>query len=290
MTKSITSDADWNASADRATGHDYDWRTGRISTHSMGDTATLGAAGAVKSSARDMGNWVRFQLANGVFNLTQYVDPDQLTETKMPHTVIRMEGFTRDANPETRMMSYGMGWTLQDYRGEYLVSHSGALNGFRAHVDLLPQRNAGFVLLINVGRGMALVALRNALADLLSGKPLRDWNAYYLMIDRRADEKEAKQREERLAKRTPGTTPTRALADYAGTYENAAYGPATIAIENGELVFHWERLNIPLTHYHYDVFTATSRADDVDEELTFDLDAAHAIRGFELFGERFVKR
>jgi hypothetical protein len=187
-------------------------------------------------------------------------------------------------------MSYGLGWVLQDYRGELLVSHAGALNGFRTHVDLLPQRNSGFVVMINVGRGMALVALRNSLADLLSGKPQRDWNAYYLMVDRRSDEKDAKEREERMAKRQSNTTPTRPLADYAGIYENRAYGPATITVVDGALVLQWARMTIPLTHFHYDVFTARSEFDDVDEEVVFDLDETRAIRSLSLFGETFVRR
>jgi CubicO group peptidase (beta-lactamase class C family) len=290
MTNTVISDAEWNASPNRATGYDYDWTTGRVSPHHLSDTSTIGAGGAIKSSARDMANWIRFQLSGGAFNLTQLVDPDLLAETKMPHTVIRMEGLRRDENPETRLMSYGMGWVLQDYRGELLVSHSGSLNGFRTHVDLLPQRNCGFVILINEGRGLALVALRNSLADLLSGKPVRDWNAYYLMIDRRADEKDAKDRDERMAKRQLNTTPTRPLADYAGTYENAAYGPATITLVDGALTLQWTRMTIPLAHFHYDVFTARSDRDDVDEEVTFSLSPDRQVVAFSLFGERFVKK
>ena len=290
MTHTVTADADWNASTDHATGYDYDWTTGRISPHKMSDTTTIGAGGAIKSSARDMGNWLRFQLSGGAFNLTQIVDPEQLAETKMPQTVIRLENFTREANPETRLMSYGMGWVLQDYRGELLVSHGGALNGFRTHVDMLPQRNAGFVVMINVGRGTALVALRNSLADMLSGKPQRDWNAYYLMIDRRSDEKDAKAREDRMAKRILNTTPTRPLADYAGTYENKAYGPATITAVDGALVLQWTRMTIPLTHFHYDVFNATSAYDDVDEQVTFGLDAEREVRTLMFFGERFTRK
>jgi len=290
MTRTVISDAEWNAATDRAKGHRYDWTTGRMSLQRPGDTTTIGAGGAIKSSARDMGNWIRFQLADGAFNDVQLVDAEQLTETKTPHAVIRLEKLTREANPETRVMSYGLGWVIQDYRGELLVSHSGALNGFRTHVDLLPQRNAGFVVMINAGRGLALVALRNSLADLLSGKPLRDWNAYYLMIDRRADEKDAKDREERMAKRQPDTTPTHPLAAYAGTYENASYGPLTITPVEGKLVLQWARLTIPLTHFHYDVFTAYSQHDDVDEEVVFGLDEKRAVKSLTLFGEPFTKK
>jgi len=286
MTRTVTSDADWNA-ADHATGYHYDWKTNRITPQRPGDTTTIGAGGAVKSSARDMGNWLRFQLANGVFDGAQLVSEEMLVETKTPHTTIRMENLTRDTHPETNVLSYALGWNVQDYRGELLVSHSGALNGFRAHVDLLPKRNAGFVVLSNLGRGMALVSIRNALADMLSGKPPRDWNAYYLMIDRKADEKEAREKEERKAKRKPGTHPSRALDAYAGTYSNPAYGDVKITLVNGALVLQWNRLTIPLTHFHYDVFSAESDFDEVDEEVLFSLSRDGDVEALTFFGEPF---
>jgi CubicO group peptidase (beta-lactamase class C family) len=289
MTHTITSDADWNTS-DHAIGYQYDWKTGRVTPQRPIDTTTIGAGGAIKSSASDMANWLRFQLANGAFNLVQLTDAAAIEETKTPNTVIRMAGLTREANTETNVMSYAMGWTVQDYRGELLVSHAGALNGFRAHVDLLPKRSSGFVLMINIGRGLALVSMRNALADLLSGKPGRDWNAYFLMVDRRADEKDALEKDVRDAKRIPDTTPSRPLENYAGEYENAAYGTARVSVVNGGLVLQWSRMTIPLTHFHYDVFSAKSEYDDVDEHVTFSLDPNREVKTLTFFGERFTKK
>lgn len=289
MTHTVTADADWNTS-DHAIGHQYDFKTGRVTPQRPIETATLGAAGAIKSSASDMANWLRFQLANGAFNLVQLTDAAAIEETKTPNTVIRMEGLTREANTETNVMSYAMGWNVQDYRGELLVSHGGALNGFRTHVDLLPKRNSGFVVMINVGRGLALVSMRNALADLLSSKPGRDWNAYFLMVDRHSDEKDAAETAARDAKRVPDTTPSRALESYAGEYTNEAYGVAKVSVVNGALTLQWNRMTVPLTHFHYDVFSAKSEYDDLDEQVTFGLDATHEVKTLTFFGERFVKK
>lgn len=289
MTHTVISDADWNA-ADHATGYQYDWKTGRISAQRPIDTATIGAGGAIKSSASDMANWLRFQLSNGAFNLVQLTDPEMIEETKTPNTVIRMEGLTREANTETNVMSYAMGWTVQDYRGELLVSHGGALNGFRTHVDLLPRRSSGFVIMTNVGRGLALVAMRNSLADLLSGKPGRDWNAYYLMVDRRSDEKGEAEKEARNAKRVPDTTPSRPLENYTGEYESPGYGVAKVSLVDGHLVLQWSRMTIPLTHFHYDIFNATSEYDDVDEQVTFTLGDDRQVRSLTFFGETFTKK
>lgn len=289
MTRTVTSDADWNA-ADHATGYQYDWKTGRISPQRPIDTTTIGAGGAIKSSATDMANWLRFQLANGAFNLVQLTDPAMIEETKIPNTVIRMEGLTREANTETNVMSYAMGWNVQDYRGELLVSHAGALNGFRTHVDLLPRRNSGFVIMTNIGRGLANISMRNSLADLLSGKPGRDWNAYYLMIDRRADEKSAAEKAARDAKRIHDTAPSRPLESYAGEYESPAYGVAKVSVVDDAFVLQWSRMTIPLTHFHYDVFNAVSEYDDVDEQVTFGTASDHEVQTLTFFGQRFTKK
>jgi CubicO group peptidase (beta-lactamase class C family) len=288
MARTVTSDADWNA-ADHATGYRYDWKTGRITPRRPSDTATIGPGGAIKSNARDMANWLRFQLAGGSFEGKSLVEPELLAETKTPHTVIRVEGTTRELNPETQLMAYAMGWNVSDYRGELMVAHAGALNGFRTHAVLLPEQKAGFVVMMNLERGYSLYAIRHALADLLlHGKVSRDWNAYYLAVEKKTDEKSETEKRERLAKRTPDTTPTRPLEEYAGEYENAAYGPVTVTAANGGLVLRWQRITAPLTHYQYDVFDAN--AEDVEEPVAFTLNDEKKVQSLTFYGERFVKR
>lgn len=286
MTGTVISDAEWDK-RDHATGHHYDWKTDRVSIRKPVDTTALGPAGAIKSSARDMGNWVRFHLAGGAFDQRQLVDGEALAETKTPQTVMRMTPFTRDLNPETNLLSYGMGWWIQDYRGELLVSHSGSLNGFRTRVELLPRRNTGLAVMINVDRGIALIAVRNALLDLLSGKPGRDWNAYYLMVDRKADEKEDRERMERKARAIKGTQPSRPLEAFAGEYHNHPYGTARVTKVNGGLVLQWSRMTLPLEHLQYDVFSAWSEWDGVDENVVFALGEDGTINTLTIFGQTF---
>ena len=288
MTRTVVSDAEWTAS-DHATGYRYEWKTGTIRPRRPIDTTTIGAGGAIKSNVRDMANWLRFQLADGSFEGKQLVDAALLAETKAPHTVIRVEGNTRELNPETHLMAYGMGWNVSDYRGELLVAHAGALNGFRTHAILLPKQKAGFVVMINLERGYSLYALRHAIADLLLGKPSpRDWNAHYLAFEKKTDEKSEKDKQERLARRAPETTPTRPLEEYAGEYHHGAYGPAKVTLANGALTLQWQRITAPLTHYHYDVFD--TNAEDVEETVTFTLDDEKKVKGLTLFGQRFEKR
>jgi CubicO group peptidase (beta-lactamase class C family) len=288
MTHTRTSDADWLQS-DRAVGHRWNRAMNAPVVQKPIDTTVLGSAGAIKSSARDMANWVRFQLADGVFDGKRLVSADALNETKTPHTVIRLQGSAKDSNPETNVYSYGLGWYVQDYAGTLLVSHSGSLNGFRTHVDLLPKQKSGFVVMINVGRSAATVAMRNALADLLLARPARDWNAYYLALDKKQQDLAETRLREREAKRHPDTRPSHALAEYVGTYTNAGYGTANVALENDRLVLRWNQLTIPLTHYHYDVFSAISEEDDVDEQAEFFTAADGGVKRVVVFGETFTR-
>ena len=190
--------------------------------------------------------------------------------------------------PDTNFLTYGLGWNISDYHGELLVSHGGALNGFRTNVALLPKRNLGIVILENVGRGTALAALRNTIIDQFLGVPRRDWNTDLLDAEKfegaKADEKLA----ERVARRATAAKPSHDLAAFAGTYHNTGFGDATIAVANDALALHWERLTLPLVHENYDTFSAIDPVEDIDEPLQFRLGADGAIAGFTLFGEEFV--
>lgn len=122
MTHTRVSAADFKI-ADHAVGHSYDSKTGTMTPHEFVDYNNIAPAGAIKSSARDMAQWLRFQLANGVFEGKRLVSTEALQETKIPQMVIRMEESTREVSPETNILTYGLGWNVSDYRGELLVSH-----------------------------------------------------------------------------------------------------------------------------------------------------------------------
>jgi hypothetical protein len=170
-----------------------------------------------------------------------------------------------------------------------MVAHAGALNGFRTHAVLLPEQKAGFVVMMNLERGYSLYAIRHTIADLLlHGKASREWNAYYLAFEKKTDEKGEKDKQERRAKRAQNTTPTRPLEEYAGEYENVAYGPVTVTAANGALVLRWQRITAPLTHYQYDVFDAN--AEDVEEPVAFTLDDEKKVKSLTFYGQRFVKK
>lgn len=289
MTHSITTFAEWNASRDHASPHRYDIKSGNVTVYHVTDEDNLGPAGTIASCARDMAQWLRFQLADGAIDGKHLVTADALNETKTPQMTLRLDGATRDLNPDANLLAYGMGWNISDYYGSKVISHAGALNSMRTQVVLLPKEHAGIVLMTNVGRGISILALRAALIDLLLNRPARDWNAYFLGVEKKLDDQDAAKKVEREAKRHRDTHPSRELAAYAGTYENPAYGTAAVTLEKDALVLRWKRLTLPLTHYNYDTFSAFSEEDDVDEQVEFRLGADGEVKMLTIFGEAFAR-
>jgi CubicO group peptidase (beta-lactamase class C family) len=279
MTHSRISFAEWGA-ADHATGHRYDRVHDAVAVQPFENYDAIAPAGTIKSSARDMAQWLRFQLASGAIDGKRLLSAEALEETHTPQMALRRDAEARETSPETNLSSYGLGWTISDYRGQLLVAHAGALNGFRTQVALLPDRHFGVVVLTNAGRGLAVVALRNALLDRalarLTAGTSRNWNALLLAADRKSSDLEDAARRAVEAKRQPDTKPSRALEAYA--------------LENGALVMNWTRLTMPLVHWHYDTFHAVDEAYGFDELVTFRLDADGIVKSLTFFGDELVRQ
>src|SRR5204863_9412198 len=96
MAHTRTAFAGW-AGSDHATGHRF--AHGSVSVQPALDDTNLGPAGAIKSSARDMAQWLRFQLANGAIGGKRLVSEQALNETKTPLTPIRLDDDARAINP-----------------------------------------------------------------------------------------------------------------------------------------------------------------------------------------------
>src|SRR5258708_27190048 len=156
-----------------------------------------------------------------------------------PQIAVRMDGSIKDTNPETNLMSYGLAWLIQDYHGHKVISHAGAIDGFRAQIFLVPDSHLGIVLLNNLQDTSMNLALGNCLVDHLLDLPSRDWNDLLLGITKREETKAKGLREERAKQAQPDTKPSKDLASFTGEYKHPAYGSSRLTLEDVNLVYIW---------------------------------------------------
>src|SRR5689334_1361251 len=138
MTNSDTSPEDMQKSRDYSFGYDYNAGTKVTRRLPQRPIPAAAPAGAINSSARDMAQWVRFMLGNGVFNGHRLVSEKNFDELTSKQLNI--------AGP----VDYGLGWFLRQWNGHKVVEHGGNIDGFNAQVALMPDQKLGFVLLTNV--------------------------------------------------------------------------------------------------------------------------------------------
>ncbi len=234
----------------------------------------IGGAGAIWSSVRDMGQWLRMQIAGGTYAGKRLLSDSVVAEMRTPQTIIRLDSVDARMFPDTHFRAYGFGWNVQDYRGEPLVHHSGSINYTRTQVGFMPTEGIGVVAIANESGSTLQLALMYRVLDALLGAPATDWSAKYLELDRRSEARAAHRRQELEAARLQGTSPSVPLDGYAGTYASDLWGEITVTHEGDGLVLHYSPDFVAdLEHWHHDIFRGRwRRGGDGSSFVTFTLD------------------
>lgn len=215
-------------------------------------------AGGINAGAGEMSAWLRFLLDGGETDGTRLIAAEHLHATQAPHVVVPLE------NPDARgfdtgvnLCTYCLGWEKLEYRGQVLVGHGGAIDGFTSSITLLPQRHLGMVVLLNTSEWPVITVLTNSLRDLLLGLPHRNWTADYRALQRAHQAEVRHDREQQqLQPRTRRSRPTRELEAYAGEYTHSAFGTLTVARDGDWLAIRYGMLAARLAHLHFDTFQA----------------------------------
>jgi len=225
MTSSVTSYNEittTNVATAHAMDHDTAFKKERFNAQN------IAPAGAIISNARDMAQWLRFQMSGGVVNGKRLVDSAAFLEIHTPQ--ILMDPGSPNGGVQPRFSTYGMGWMIQDYRHQLMWQHGGNTPGMTTAVGMLPEKKIGVVVLSNMDHTQLPDMLMHYIFDRQLGEPMHDYVA------------EAYKRPQ-SRRRPPDNTPPHVatpaplpLAAYVGTYSDSLYGKVTVAIENGNLV------------------------------------------------------
>lgn len=116
MKSSNTSVKQTQRAVDFATGYDISTKTPKKLP--MRDLTNIAPAGAINSNIRDMAQWVRLMLGQGVFEGKRLVSEKGFNEL-----------ITKHISAGGAMSGYGLGWALADWHGHRVLSHGGGIDG-----------------------------------------------------------------------------------------------------------------------------------------------------------------
>ncbi len=217
----------------------------------------IAPAGAINSSVSDVAKWIRLQLNQGVWEDQTIFTKEQSNKMWQQVTPLPISSYSLQRFPFIQWRAYGLGWSLHDFHGYKVVTHSGGLDGMISRVVMVPEKNLGFVILTNNING-ATSWLSYELLDRYLNTGNNDWSAQGLKLQKSYEKREEKHKEEIEASRIPNTNPSLSLEAYVGTYHCQLYGNVDVSVKADKLYLKFQHTKIfesTLSHWHFDTFT-----------------------------------
>ena len=254
-------------------------------------TDAVAPAGSVWSSVSDMSKWMRFILDSGRVGPTRLISAATFRELIAPQIRAPINEYPALELAKPDYFSYGLGWFIQDYRGEQMWMHTGSIDGMCAIIGLLPNQRVGVYVLENLDHAELRHALMYSVFDLYKGGPARDWSAELRALFARRVANAVANRASTNPTQAPKGAPSLPLERYAGTYVDSAYGSVRVTAADGGL-----RAEVvtdapaPLAPVNFETFKTvpSDRAAD-PTTLTFVPDGAGGVSGVRIDGVLFAR-
>lgn len=227
-------------------------------------------AGGINSSATDIAKWLLVQLDSGrvagraaplfrpattrqLWNIVTPLSPRRFTDWRAPLS--------------TNFAGYALGFQVQDYRGQKLVTHTGGLPGFISRVAMLPDQRLGVAVFTN-HESSAMEPIVWRIMDHYLGAS-HDWRTAFRDQAQRDAASLASTDAAAAAARDSASRPAKPLGSYAATYRDAWYGDVSVAMEGDHLAIRFAKTPLlvgDLSHWQYETFLVRWR----DRELRAD--------------------
>jgi CubicO group peptidase (beta-lactamase class C family) len=233
----------------------------------------VGPCGSIISNINDLSNWLIAQMHNGRFKNNQVIPASIIKETMTPAIPTAS---VPDKYFENLNSIYGMGRSTSSYKGHYLTQHGGAIGGIYSNISFMPADSIGVIVFTNRLSQLTGI-ITYTVYDKLLGLEETPWSERSLTDYLKSKETSRESRKKPDTDRVPNTKPSHPLADYAGIYEDPAYGMMIIDFKNDSLNFTFNHVTLPLYHYHYDRFITPDDQINGKWSMTFNTDAQGSI-------------
>lgn len=233
----------------------------------IAQSLALGPAGTIKSNVEDMSHWMIAQLNGGKYNGQQVIPENVIKQTLVPNTIADRQGKWDELSNSL----YGLGRTIQTYKGYKIATHTGSIDGFYSNLTFIPRQQLAVFMVHNGSPGGSIRGMMAfPVIDRLLGLDYTPWSERYKKDYLEAKTMEKKFKDSVNATQVKNTTPSHALNAYTGTYTNPMYGDITIELQNGQLALLFRKQISTLYHFHYDQFITKEENNDMpDFRLNF---------------------
>jgi CubicO group peptidase (beta-lactamase class C family) len=221
----------------------------------------VGPSNSIYSCADDMARWLQLMLSGGTIDGGVIVSPEIVSELYTPQMAVPVLG-----SYEMPIITYGLGWFVQSYRGHLMAWHSGSIDGFYAMAVILPLDGIAVVVLTNRSHHTVPEIVSRWVIDRLLGLGEIDWatrlaneeNTLAAMLHRAVAAREAA--------RTPGTSPSLPMEGLAGRFVHPGYGVLLVEESDGRLRGTFHGMTGTIDHFQDDVFLFTPQGTELDKE------------------------
>ncbi|KAG0005462.1 hypothetical protein BGZ80_005756 [Entomortierella chlamydospora] len=252
-------------------------------------------AGDMFSNVLDLVRWGKAIMNTGNIDGEQVLSKESIVETLSPHTIMGGgPGGSADFGP---IMTYGMGWVQDCFKGQNFYWHNGGLLGFQSRLDVFPDRDLVIAQLCNIFTSqMAACASRYIAEKVLNLPTTRDWISDVAVNSTKDfyDSLESSAKGN-FPERIPNKPAVHELHAYEGVYSNAIYGDVSVKVDKeksakGSLHFKMGALESKLEHFHFDAYVVKLDEIKVSDLATFLTGGDGKVMGFRLFEEDFKRK
>ncbi len=240
-------------------------------------------AASVFSNVEDMSKWLLFNLNDGIWEGDTLVSKKNLHHLRDIYQPRPVSSFGKSVGQD--YYGVGLGWFVSDYNGLQHYVHGGSMPGFKSRIAIIPELNAGLIVINNEENGWVNTSIYYQIMDYLTKSEIADWPA---ILKDRMDKSVRVSKEKtdiRIAERKEGTKPSLDLNKYVGRFVDKWYGNAEVAFKDGKLSLTFlpaaKDFTGILEHWHYNTFKVDFKDSFFDFGLiTFDFASNGDIKGF----------
>ncbi|KAG0318382.1 hypothetical protein BGZ97_003882 [Linnemannia gamsii] len=215
-------------------------------------------AGDIFMNVVDLAKWGRVILKEGELNGKQVLNKESVQETLKSQSIDNDDPRRTGFAPT---VGYGLGWSLDSFKGHTCFRHGGSNPGYQSHLALFPDDDLVVAHLTNIESTELTSLLPYYIADGMLGLPKSiDWLLVSVQKTKESYAKEVESDDD-LPERIENAPYSHYLNDYTGEYTHPVYGEIIITLQKGGKTLHlkYRTLECQLEHYHYESFKGRVR-------------------------------